>query len=190
MDVPSKARSMRRGFAERTTEVGRAWIAWLTAGLFVTLILTGCETTPPYVYHFIPGRTAYIVDHRAVSPTLAPPIVQQAIAAGNDLIEKPYVYGGGHRTFFDSGYDCSGATSYVLHAIGTLHTPNPSDYFRQFGERGAGQWITVYAHPGHVFLVVAGLRFDTGYGDGASGPRWLTRGRPADGYVMRHPTGL
>ncbi len=171
---------------------GRSMRRYQWIGLFALAVMLfgGCESTPPYVYHFVPGRTAYVVDRQAVTPPLAPRVVQQAIAAGNDLVGKPYIYGGGHRTFYDEGYDCSGAASYVLHAIGRLNTPNPSDYFREYGESGSGKWNTVYAHRGHVFLVVAGLRFDTGYGDGAHGRQWLTRGRPADGYVMRHPSGL
>jgi hypothetical protein len=166
----------------------RSWHAFVL--LVLLALLSGCETTPPYVYHFIPGKTAFVLDGRAVSPPLAPALVCQAVDAGNDLVGKPYIYGGGHHTFYDQGYDCSGAASYVLHSIGLLNTPNPSDYFRKYGENGAGKWITVYAHRGHVFLVVAGLRFDTGYGEGPHGPQWLTRGRPADGYVMRHPKGL
>ena len=158
--------------------------------LAFAVLITGCETTPPYAYHYIPGKTAYVENGLAVSPRDAPGVVRQAIEAGNELIGKPYRYGGGHGTFYDSGYDCSGTTSYVLHAIGHLETPTPSGYFRRYGESGPGRWITVYAHNGHVFMVIAGLRLDTGYGDGARGPQWLTRGRPADGYVMRHPTGL
>ena len=50
--------------------------------------------------------------------------------------------------------------------------------------------LAVYASQGHSFLVVAGLRFDTGYGAGEHGPQWLTRSRPADEFVMRHPDGL
>ena len=32
----------------------------------------------------------------------------------------PYRYGGGHGSFDDTAYDCSGSVSYVLHAIGRL----------------------------------------------------------------------
>ncbi len=127
--------------------------------LGLTLVLAGCETTPPYAYHYNP-------------------------------IGKPYRYGGGHKTFYDNAYDCSGSVSYVLHAIGRLETPTPSTSFRGYGESGAGRWMTIYASRGHVFLVIAGLRFDTGYGDHTLGPRWQTRSRAANGYVLRHPTGL
>jgi len=156
----------------------------------IGLLLTGCVSTPPYTYHYIPGRTANLENGYAIAPERAPTAVRDAIAAGNDLIGKPYRYGGGHRNFFDTGYDCSGAVSYVLHSIGRMYTPTPSKELRKYGEIGPGSWITVYASQGHSFLVVAGLRFDTGYGRGDHGPRWLTRSRPADEFVMRHPSGL
>jgi hypothetical protein len=156
----------------------------------LTLVLAGCETNSPYSYKYNPARTAYMEGSLANPPTQAPAIVRQAIAAGNELIGKPYRNGGGHKTFYDNAYDCSGSVSYVLHAIGRLETPTPSQSFRRYGENGAGRWLTVYASRGHVFLVIAGLRFDTGYGDHTHGPRWQTRSRPARGYVMRHPPGL
>jgi cell wall-associated NlpC family hydrolase len=164
----------------------RRILGWLA----LVVLFASCETTPPYVYHYVPGRTATAQLGYAVAPDRAPPAVHEAIAAGNEIAGRPYRYGGGHASFDDSAYDCSGATSYVLHAIGRLHTPNPSGEFRKYGERGPGDWITVYAANGHVFLVIAGLRFDTGWGNGGEGPHWTTRSRPADGYVLRHPQGL
>jgi hypothetical protein len=160
--------------------------------LFITiaLALTGCVSTPPYVYHYIPGRTATLDNGYAAAPHSAPFFVLEAIDAGNQLVGKPYRYGGGHHTFDDDAYDCSGAVSYVLHSIGRMNTPTPSTELRGYGEGGPGRWITIYASSGHTFLVVAGLRFDTGYGTGGNGPHWLTRSRPADNFVMRHPTGL
>jgi hypothetical protein len=157
---------------------------------FLGVLLSGCVSTPPYTYHYIPGRTATLENGYALSPDRAPGVVRAAIAAGNDLIGKPYRYGGGHQNFFDTGYDCSGAVSYVLHSIGRMNTPTPSKELRSYGENGPGSWITVYASQGHSFLVVAGLRFDTGYGSGDHGPCWLTRSRPANEFVMRHPGGL
>jgi hypothetical protein len=153
-------------------------------------VLAGCVSTPPYVYHYIPGRTATIDSEYAVAPHTAPLLVKKAIYAGNELVGKPYRYGGGHQTFYDTAYDCSGAVSFVLHSIGRINTPTPSKELRDYAQGGPGKWITVYASQGHSFLVVAGLRFDTGYGAGEHGPQWLTRSRSADEFVMRHPDGL
>jgi hypothetical protein len=160
------------------------------AAYFVAFVLTGCISTPPYVYHYIPGRTATLDNGYAVAPPIAPFLVREAIDAGNELVGKPYRYGGGHHNFYDTAYDCSGAVSFVLHSIGRMNTPTPSNELRRYAEGGPGSWITVYASQGHSFLVVAGLRFDTGYAGGNHGPQWLTRSRPADEYVMRHPDGL
>ena len=154
-------------------------------------LLAGCAETPPYRYEYIPGRTATVTaEGIAVAPPWAPVAVQAAIAAGNEIAGSPYQYGGGHGER-QGGYDCSGATSYVLRAAGRLRSSMPSEGFRHYGESGPGRWISVYARDGHVFLVVAGLRFDTGYtGEENSGPRWTRRPRPADGCVIRHPEGL
>jgi hypothetical protein len=171
-------------------EKTRHFQSWALLLLAATLVFSGCVSTPPYVYHYIPGRTATLENDYAVAPRTAPFFVQVAIDAGNELVGKPYRYGGGHQTFYDDAYDCSGAVSYVLHSIGRMNTPTPSKELRGYGADGPGRWITLYASSGHTFLVVAGLRFDTGYGTAAHGPHWLTRSRPANEFVMRHPTGL
>jgi cell wall-associated NlpC family hydrolase len=128
------------------------------------------------------GRTA-------VAPAGAPPVVLAAIAAANRINRKPYRYGGGHARFRDSGYDCSGTVSYVLHAAGYLRRPRASGDLMRFGRRGRGRWITVYANGGHAYMVIAGLRLDTS-GPGPSGPRWRAEKRSSHGYVARHPAGL
>jgi cell wall-associated NlpC family hydrolase len=128
------------------------------------------------------GRTA-------LAPAGAPPQVVAAIAAANRINRKPYRYGGGHARFRDSGYDCSGTVSYVLHAAGYLRRPRASGDLMRFGRRGRGQWITVYANGGHAYMVIAGLRFDTS-GPGPSGPRWRAQQRSSGGYVARHPAGI
>src|SRR3712207_488736 len=120
----------------------------------------------------------------------APPEVVAVIAAANEIVGKPYKYGGGHGDWDDSGYDCSGAESYALNGAGLVSRPLNSTEFMSWGEPGEGQWVTSYAHGGHSFLVVAGLRFDTGYHGGGSGPRWSEKMRPTDGFTARHPEGL
>jgi hypothetical protein len=137
------------------------------------------------------GETAVLgSDGRAVAPASAPQEVRDAIAAANRIVGKPYKYGGGHARWRDSGYDCSGAMSYALHGAGLLDRPLTSGDFMRWGRRGKGSWITVYAHGGHGFLVIAGLRFDTGWNNAGRGPRWSEKMRPTDGYAVRHPAGL
>lgn len=125
----------------------------------------------------------------AVPPAGAPPQVVAAIAAANRITDRPYRYGGGHATVEDSGYDCSGAVSYALMGAGLLNSPLPSGSLMRYGDDGPGQWISVYAHGGHAYVVIAGLRFDTS-GQGEDGPRWRRESRSSAGYTVRHPTGL
>ncbi len=128
-------------------------------------------------------------DGLAVAPADAPDVVKQIIAAGNQIHDKPYRYGGGHGQWEDSGYDCSGSMSYALHGAGLLDEALDSSGFARWGEAGPGQWVTIYANSGHSFMVVAGLRFDTS-GRKDAGSRWQTKPRSASGYTVRHPVGL
>lgn len=155
----------------------------------VLALLAGCST-PSYQYRYVRGRTATLAGPYAVAPPAAPARVQAAIAAGNQIAGLPYSFGGGHGQGSCTGYDCSGAASHVLKAAGVLEGTTTSRGFRHYGSRGEGKWISVYARRGHVFLVVAGLRFDTGWTSGPEGPQWTTKSRPARGYVIRHPSGL
>jgi hypothetical protein len=129
-------------------------------------------------------------DGRAIAPESAPQEVKDVIAAANEIHGKPYKYGGGHGRWKDSGYDCSGAMSYALHGGGLVDRPMTSGDFMSYGDRGKGSWITVYAHGGHGFLVIAGLRFDTGWNNAGKGPRWSAEMRPTKGYTVRHPSGF
>jgi cell wall-associated NlpC family hydrolase len=143
------------------------------------------ESTPAPV-----GQAALSADGRtAIAPADAPQAVKNAIAAANAITRKPYRYGGGHGSFNDSGYDCSGAVSYALHGGGLVSRPLDSTGFASWGSRGRGRWITVYANSGHAYVVIAGLRFDTS-GRGEDGPRWRPESRSSSGFVARHPRGL
>ena len=144
----------------------------------------------PVSYRFDHGRTAMIKNGVAYAPKSAPAAVKRAIAAGNRLQGKPYKWGGGHARLNDSGYDCSGTTSYVLREAGLLKGSLTSKGFFEYGKKGDGKWITVYVRNGHVFMTVAGLRLDTGGSSGSTGPRWKTVTRQGRGHVMRHPSGL
>lgn len=129
---------------------------------------------------------------KAIPPAEAPARVQAAIRAGNEIRKKPYIYGGGHQSFKSAGYDCSGAVSYVLHAAGVLKSPMPSGSFMNWKKPGKGAWITTYANGGHMYAVIAGIRWDTSsYGDDSGdGPRWRRTKRPSGGFSARHPKGL
>jgi cell wall-associated NlpC family hydrolase len=131
------------------------------------------------------GRTA-------VAPKHAPEPIKAMIHAANSIAHKPYIWGGGHGRWYDRGYDCSGATSFVLRAGGYLSSPLVSGDLARWGGKGAGNWVRIYANRTHVFMVIAGLRFDTSsYGaGGGDGPRWRSTVRPTGGFKLRHPPGL
>jgi len=128
-------------------------------------------------------------DGKASPPIEAPAAVQEVITAGNLISHSPYVWGGGHGRWLDDGYDCSGSVSFALFAGGLLSSPLTSGAFMNWGEPGPGRWITLYTNPGHVYMVVAGLRFDTS-GRTRLGSRWQPEMRPSGGFVVRHPAGL
>ncbi len=124
-------------------------------------------------------------DGTATAPADAPEAVKGAIAAGNQITNTPYVYGGGHGSFESSGYDCSGSVSFALHGGGLLSAPLDSTGFMTWGDPGPGQWITVYSNSGHAYMEIAGIRFDT---SGAP-PRWQSTLRDSSGFVATHPPG-
>jgi cell wall-associated NlpC family hydrolase len=128
---------------------------------------------------------------KAVPPPHAPAAVKATIAAANRIDHRSYVWGGGHLGFRSRGYDCSGAVSYALHGGGLLGWPLVSGQLAEWGEAGAGRWISVYANSQHVYMVVAGLRYDTRDDPpGTSGPRWHRQMVLPPGFVVRHPSGL
>ena len=153
----------------------------------------GSEPPPPATAPPPPNgaRAKLLPNGMAVAPEGAPDAVVNAIAAGNAIRKKPYRYGGGHQGFAASGYDCSGAVSYVLYGAGFLTSPMPSGAFMTWGDPGKGNWITAYANKGHMYAVIAGLRWDTSaVGEPlrrGSGPRWRSTKRKPKGYVAVHP---
>lgn len=137
-----------------------------------------------------PGAQAQLTpDGLAVPPANAPEEVKKVIAAANEIATTPYKYGGGHGKWKDSGYDCSGSVSYALHGGGLLEDSMPSGGFMNWGDAGEGEWITLYANEGHMYMVVAGLRFDTS-GRAKSGSRWQRDDRSSSGFAVRHPEGF
>ena len=136
-----------------------------------------------------PPGVGRLVRGVAYAPPDAPRAVVRAIQAGNKLQHKPYRYGGGHASFADTAYDCSGTVSFALHGAGLLRSPLASGGLMTWGRAHRGRWITVYANRGHAYMVIAGLRLDTS-GTGGRGPRWQTAKRDPAGFVARHPAGL
>ena len=136
-----------------------------------------------------PGTATLLPNGKAKAPRGAPAAVRRALRAGNRLQGKPYRFGGGHGRWEDDAYDCSGASSYALRGIGGLRSPLDSTGFMRWGVAGPGRWITTYANPNHMYVIIAGLRLDTGSG-GEKGPRWRTTPRPPGAFTARHPAGL
>lgn len=122
-------------------------------------------------------------------PPGAPEAVKEMIAAGNAIATLPYIWGGGHASFVSPGYDCSGSVSYVLAAAGLLSAPEVSGEFESYGDPGPGKWVTIYATDGHVWMTIAGWRFDT-VALAEYGTRWARGGGEFAGFVERHPPGL
>jgi hypothetical protein len=125
----------------------------------------------------------------ATVPPTAPARVAALIHAANLVARAPYVYGGGHRTWVDSAYDCSGSVSFALAAAGLATQPMDSSALAHYGAPGPGRWITIYANAAHAFMTVAGLRFDTS-GRQRGGSRWQAAPRTISGFTVRHPRGF
>jgi cell wall-associated NlpC family hydrolase len=134
-------------------------------------------------------RASALPNGVAVPPLEAPESVKQIIEAGNIIARSPYVWGGGHGKWLDTGYDCSGSVSFALAAAGLLDGPLDSGHLAQWGDPGPGRWVTIYANAGHVFMEVAGIRFDT-VARAVTGSRWANGGRSTAGFAVRHPPGL
>ena len=159
----------------------------------------GAEYVPPPP----PAKRAKIVNGLAIPPAGAPARVKRAIKAANRIVNKPYLYGGGHKPYtgrsamaasLDRGYDCSGTISFALYGGRFLRSPLDSSSFMSWGRAGKGRWITVYTNPGHAYLVIAGLRLDTSVGSSREpntgrGPRWRKYNRSPSGFTARYPAG-
>jgi cell wall-associated NlpC family hydrolase len=134
-------------------------------------------------------RARVLPDGTAIAPDDAPEPVKRVIQAGNAIAKFPYKWGGGHGAWRDNGYDCSGSVSFALAGAGLLDSPLTSGGFMDWGAPGRGEWITIYTNPGHIFMIVAGLRFDTS-GQGRAGTRWQEEPRPTAGFAVRSVPGL
>jgi cell wall-associated NlpC family hydrolase len=125
----------------------------------------------------------------AVPPLESPQAVRDIIQAGDEIARTPYLWGGGHGKWLDHGYDCSGSVSFVLASAGLLDRSLVAAEFMRWGEPGPGKWVSIYASPTHVFMRVAGIRFDT-VARAQTGSRWVNQWTDTSRYVARHPSGL
>lgn len=157
--------------------------AWAAAGSVV-----GAAT------YFVPSPTIlplYFDGLHALAHVSHPAVVHHVVAFANQIVDKPYKWGGGHKVLFDNGFDCSGSISHVLFRAGLLKQPANSSSFVQYGQPGPGRYVTLYVKPGHhVFMEVCGLRFDTTGMRTGEGPRWRVASRNRKGFHARHPAWL
>jgi len=133
--------------------------------------------------------TSILLTGIALPPPDAPQRVKDVINNANAIVGRPYIWGGGHGSFYSYGYDCSGAVSFALFGGGMIPEPLTSGALEGWGAPGPGKWITVYANAGHTYAEIAGLRYDTSGTESGTGPRWHLEERPSDGFVARHPPG-
>jgi hypothetical protein len=155
-----------------------------------TTAVPGSTTVPGTTAAPVAPATVDPATRLAVAPAGAPAAVTALIAAGNQIATLPYKYGGGHGSFVDTAYDCSGSVSFALHGAGLLAATLDSTELSTWGRSGAGRWITIYANKTHTYLVVAGIRFDTSGQRAAGGTRWQAALRSNKGFKVRHPAGF
>jgi cell wall-associated NlpC family hydrolase len=135
------------------------------------------------------GSTSILLTGVALPPPDAPQVVKDVVNNANMIVGRPYVWDGGHASFYSNGYDCSGSVSFALFGGGLIPRPLASGELEGWGAPGPGKWITVYANAGHTFAEIAGLRWDTVGDEQGTGPRWHLAPASGDGFVVRHPPG-
>jgi cell wall-associated NlpC family hydrolase len=138
----------------------------------------------------VPGGQSIGGDGTIPIPTNVPETVQKVVAGANEIADFPYVFGGGHGSFVDHAYDCSGSVSYALAAAGLLSAPETSGELESWGKPGPGRYITVFANAGHTYMYVDGILYDTAGRSGVYASRWLVGSTDNSGFVARHWPGL
>jgi cell wall-associated NlpC family hydrolase len=182
--LPARAQASTTGGASYPTNSPRG----ATAAQAPTATSTAPASTTAPAAAVMPTATVG-TDGLAVAPAGAPAQVITLIAAGNAIASLPYKYGGGHTSFDDGAYDCSGSVSFALHGAGLLDATLDSTALARWGQAGPGAWVTIYANKTHTYLVVAGLRFDTS-GQKKAGTRWQAAPRSSRTFKARHPADL
>ncbi len=138
----------------------------------------------------VPGGSSIGGNGTIPIPANVPETIQRVVAGANAIADFPYVFGGGHASFVDSAYDCSGSVSYALAAGGLLGAPETSGELEHWGAAGPGRYITVYANAGHTYMYVDGMLYDTAGRSGVFASRWLLGAVDNSGFVARHWPGL
>src|ERR1700722_15869689 len=161
---------------------------------------SACDETGGTTVPVTSGPRARLLSNGlAAAPANAPAAVKGIIAAGNQIVGTPYEYGGGHGLPLNQvapTYDCSSSVEHLLHGgqLLPVQFDAASGYFESWGAPGPGKWVTIYASADHIFMYVAGLRWDThnaaGPDDGTTGIGWHPLVRESEGFVVRHPAGL
>jgi len=134
----------------------------------------------------VPGGESIAGNGTIPIPASVPEAVQKVVAGANAIADFPYVFGGGHASFVDDAYDCSGSVSYALAAGGLLSAPETSGELESWGVAGPGRYITVYANAGHTYMYVDGILYDTAGRSGVYASRWQVGAVDNSGYVVRH----
>jgi cell wall-associated NlpC family hydrolase len=138
----------------------------------------------------VPGGQSISGSGTLAIPQNVPEAIQKVIAGANEIADFPYVFGGGHASFVDNAYDCSGSVSYALAAGGLLSAPETSGALESWGVPGPGRYITVLANPGHTYMYVDGVLYDTAGRSGVYASRWQVGSVDNSGFVVRHWPGL
>ena len=129
--------------------------------------MNGCGARHGELQHLRPVHEAYVLevvdaflrqtgDLERVS-RCGDDLDRRGDTGANEIADFPYVFGGGHASFVDNAYDCSGSVSYALAAGGLLSAPETSGDLESWGAAGPGRYITVYANAGHTFMYVNGI---------------------------------
>jgi cell wall-associated NlpC family hydrolase len=148
------------------------------------------KRSPQASLQAVPGGRSIGGDGQLPIPQDVPETVQKVIAGANEIADFPYVFGGGHASFIDSAYDCSGSVSYALAAGGLLSQPETSGELEHWGAPGPGRYITVLANAGHTYMYVDGILYDTAGRSGVYASRWQVGVVDNAGFVVRHWPGL
>lgn len=177
-----------------------------TSGLSDPLTSGVIDSLNPVALSSAPATTATATAGVSGAASTAPAAVQAMVAEANSLIGKPYVWGGGHSGWGQqTGYDCSGFVSAVLHAGGYLSSPQDTQTLPSSPgiASGPGQYVTIYdrtdagSGSDHVIIDLDGQFYESGgeAGSWGGGGGVQAISTPSAAYLstfntVLHPSGL